>query len=338
MTDPQLIARYLEDQCTEEEAAQVLDWLQTAEGMAYIDAYLLQEVVEVEKTLQADLAELQVPKSQPLAKEAPQKQIHYRQRHTDPVVRIYRAVALTLVLALLAMAFWYFPKPEAQPVAAVSGQVKTNPAGQKSTLFLPDGTKVHLNAASTLRYAPDFGQKERRVFLQGEAFFEVAHDPARSFVVKTLHTETQALGTSFNVKAYEGMHESSISLVEGKVQVLCHYHQEASALLLEPGERVRVEHKAFRMDKSSFDWQEEVGWKEGWMVFKHATFQEVTEKLSVWYGARFDWDPREVQPLRFTGSFQHESLKNILENMSVATNFGYVIEGKTVKIVPQKKD
>ena len=122
--------------------------------------------------------------------------------------RLWHRIAASLLIISLALAGIYLLKgsPEsALPITVATDQTeeRANPAGQKSVLFLSDGTKVWLNAVSKISYIKDFsGQATRDVYLEGEAYFEVAHDAKKPFIVHTSSIQITVLGTSFNVKSY----------------------------------------------------------------------------------------------------------------------------------------
>lgn len=157
----------------------------------------------------------------------------------------------------------------------------TTPVGGQFRLTLPDGTKVWLNAATTIRYPEWFTGDQRRVELNGEAYFEVAKNEKQPFLV-TIPGETaiSVLGTHFNVMSYPAENSKEITLLEGKVAV---QHADQHALLA-PGMQARIENGKLE-HRSGADLEEVTGWKEGQFVFHDATIEQIMRQVERWYGA-----------------------------------------------------
>ena len=221
-------------------------------------------------------------------------------------------------------------KQQKEPGAVVSNLVqKSNPLGVKSRHILPDGSTVYLNAASSIEYPKTFGADARVVQLQGEAFFQVAKDANRPFRVLSEEFEVVVLGTTFNVNA--NLQSPEVALVEGKVKVMTGLPDHS--LELAPGQMAIFDKDENTLTATTFDAAYITGWKDGYLIFKDATLDEVIEKLHVWYGIDIavsnksksgDWS--------YTGNFQNESLENVLLNMSILRNFDYVIKNDSLMI------
>lgn len=159
--------------------------------------------------------------------------------------------------------------------------------GHQYQVTLADGSKVWLNASSTLRFPVSFtGQKERRVFLEGEAYFEVAKSASVPFFVVTDNQEIKVLGTHFNVKSDRGSNGSATTLLEGAVRV-------NNAINLAPGEQLKVTQSGMR--KSKVDVTEAIAWKNGYFLFDGIPFSDVMAELERWYD--FDVEFKGSVPL-----------------------------------------
>ncbi|MEM1138211.1 MAG: FecR domain-containing protein, partial [Bacteroidota bacterium] len=148
---------------------------------------------------------------------------------------------------------------------------KYNPAGRKSTIKLPDGSIIKLNSESSIKFPERFTTNTREIELKGEAFLEITKDPSKPFIVKTGNIRTKVLGTSFNIKAIPDTETVKIALVEGAVQVTD--YQSNMDIFLKPGEMVTAKPENFQ--KSHFDYNTEIGWKDGLLVFKDASPKEI---------------------------------------------------------------
>ncbi|MEP0937866.1 MAG: FecR domain-containing protein [Cyclobacteriaceae bacterium] len=207
---------------------------------------------------------------------------------------------------------------------------KVTSKGQKSTIHLPDGTKVFLNSLSSLSYQSNYNDTDRRVTLTGEAFFEVAKDATRPFVVETKHLNTTALGTSFNVKAASRL-TCHVSLHTGKVKVELNGKHRGEEFLL-PGEEVNYQFGDDELEKEDFDIETAALWRKGIIYLDETSFKETIELLEHWYGVTFMIEGDLPDDLECTGRFENDYLSNVLSGLGYALDFQYRIEGKEVHL------
>jgi ferric-dicitrate binding protein FerR (iron transport regulator) len=208
---------------------------------------------------------------------------------------------------------------------------KENPAGQKSKLFLPDGTEVWLNAESKLEYLENFSDSIRLVLLSGEAFFEVTHDSLRPFQVQTGKIVTQVIGTSFNINAFPENNNISVNLVSGKVKVQNNNNQQS--VHLDPGEAVRIDLQTQQLTSYLFDELAATGWRNGLLQFTEAGSSEIINRLARWYGVSIAVEGTPPADWQFSGAFENESLKNVLEVMQYSRDFRFELKNKNLKII-----
>ncbi|MEK6479337.1 FecR domain-containing protein [Catalinimonas sp. 4WD22] len=241
-------------------------------------------------------------------------------------------VAASVLIALAFCLSYFFGEMDRQLLLINKESefvTKVNSWGQRSTIYLSDGTEVHLNAGSSIAYKKDFAENERMVTLHGEAFFEVSKDLKRPFRVVSARVITEALGTSFNVHAYD-TNQVEVALVTGKVSVDITADTKAR-LLLHPGEGA-----SFQSDKGlskyHFNPQQVLSWKEGIIYFKNADEFTVFNTLEQWYGVRFKKTNRTKKDWDYTGTFAKKSLEYVLLSMAFAMNFEYEITQKEVII------
>ncbi|MFD2556239.1 FecR family protein [Sphingobacterium tabacisoli] len=169
------------------------------------------------------------------------------------------------------------------------------PIGTESKILLPDGTRVWLNAASELTFAKQLGKKNRTVFLQGEAYFEVAKQPidAQHFATFEVHSEkqvVQVLGTKFRIKSYLGEPIASTSLYEGavKLQTLNASNHADKTVLLKPGQQGLFDRETNLLDFKNISESEPQTWRDGYFSFQAATLEDVCQQLARWYPVRFE--------------------------------------------------
>ena len=254
-----------------------------------------------------------------------------RSRQTRTWRRSRWAVAATfaLIITMGYLAYRFSPTPLNQP-GEVTQIVKTTLSGEKSTVTLPDGTKVKLNSGTALRYTDQFSDDVRHVYLSGEAFFEVVKDPEHPFVVETGHFSTTVLGTSFNVRAFEGQ-RAEVTLVEGKVKV----QQGDSDIYLAPSDQLTYNPGTDELNKQQVDVARWVAWKEGTLVFDRMTLAEALPQLERWYGVTITLENQAAgQCLISRGKYKQQSLRQVLESFRfmLNENINFEINDKTVKI------
>ena len=177
---------------------------------------------------------------------------------------------------------------DAVPSPSMSFNKIETPRGGQYKVLLPDGTAVWLNAASSLKYPASFGQlKERRVMLFGEAYFEVAHNKQKPFVVEAGGQEIKVLGTHFNVNAYADEPQKRTTLLQGSVQV----SNGGRILLLHPGEQSQFSSHSFT--SGSADIQTATGWKNGRLAFSRTDIRQVLREIARWYDIEIEYSGAE---------------------------------------------
>jgi len=183
-------------------------------------------------------------------------------------------------------------------------------------IVLDDGTKVHLNAASQLKYPVAFPGSERTVYLQGEAYFEIAPDKKRPFYVITNGMKVRQYGTQFNINAYPG-ELAEVVLVKGSIGVLT---GEKEQMLL-PGQLAEFDTENHQLTIKEVDVESYIAWNQGRFFFDNKTLKEIMDILSRWYDVDIQFVNNEVQQLHFTGSLdRYSTIEPIIQAISSAAN------------------
>ncbi|WP_020531880.1 FecR family protein [Flexithrix dorotheae] len=243
-------------------------------------------------------------------------------------------VAASLLVLLISVYFmWNYQNPPEEKVIDPELLIeKVVPTGSKLTLKLNDGTSVKLNAESKLRFPQHFSDINRVVYLEGEAFFDVKRDTLRPFIIKTGQTQTTVLGTSFNIRAYKGELNEQISVVTGKVLVKNLNAEEGDTLHLLPNQEAILNVEKNNLYKGQFKYEERLGWKEGKIYFEDAGFHEILSRLQRWYGVKIETNLTQKIEKGYTGQYENESLKTVLEAISFSLGFQFEIKDKKVRI------
>ncbi|PSL06522.1 FecR family protein [Cecembia rubra] len=212
-------------------------------------------------------------------------------------------------------------------IVKVEWVVHNVPKGQKSVFILTDGTRITANAETVLKHLKNFETDRREIFLEGEAYFEVAKDEKKPFSVHAGGLVTTALGTAFNIKAIENK-DLKISLLEGKVKVASPAEEE----FLLPGKAAIYSVGKQKIKITEFDEEEVMAWTKKIIYLKEMDIKEVFEILGRWYGVDIQLMNLPKKDIKVTGKYQDQTLKNLLSGLSYSAGFKYEINAKQVKI------
>ncbi len=224
-----------------------------------------------------------------------------------------------------------------QPVAASTTAAPvfnkiTTPKGGQFQVILPDGTKVWLNAASSLRYPTAFNGNIRTVELSGEAYFDVAPSARQPFHVKVPGSramDIEVLGTEFNINAYEDEPSNATTLVNGKVRVADAAHQT----LLQPGQQALLYENSSRITVQPADLNEVTAWKDGLFSLQDADINDIMRQISRWYDVDIIYEGHIQQ--KFVGRIpRNMKLSDVLKVLESTGWVHFTVSGRTVKVTP----
>lgn len=260
--------------------------------------------------------------------------------------RVPRVAALAAGITLAAAAY-YWLSPHNHSTLDAGRLIARN--GEKIRQLLPDSTFVWLNAGTQLHYASDFGRTTREVYLEGEAFFEVAPDKNRPFLVHAGKVTVKVLGTSFNVRAYTKDSVVETTLIKGRVEVQLR-NGHGKPILLSPNEKLTVpaatpaaetmrtqtaaENVTYSVqplvhqnDSTEYN---EVAWIDGKLVFWNEPFEEVAEKMQRWYDVQIHFNRDGLKQEILSGTFEHETIEQALKILELTTRFSFTRNGKDI--------
>lgn len=199
----------------------------------------------------------------------------------------------------------------------------STPRGGEYQITLSDGTKVWLNAASSIRFPTIFIGPKRAVEITGEAYFEVSHNEHLPFEVATRGTSIEVLGTSFNVNAYEDEQHVSTSLIEGSVRIIT--KNGGAPQLLRPGQQARVNQTGKLSVLNNMDVEEVLGWKNGLFVFKSNDLHSIMRQISRWYDIDIKYNGNV--DMRFTGQItRNDNVSKVFEKLELTGELRFRVE------------
>lgn len=231
------------------------------------------------------------------------------------------AIMLPLMIAVASYFVFYIPPQDC---------IILSEKGQKSQVFLPDGTHVWLNSGSKLIYSTDFSKRKRRVRIEGEAFFDVTEDKQNKFIVETGLANIIVHGTAFNVSAYREDENIEISLLNGKVSIENPVDKQIVAVM-RPNQQVTIDKKDFSLLVTDCDARLISLWTQNMLKFENAPVNEVIKKLEQWYG--LDIHVENFNPeTRYGFTLKSESIREMLDLINKITPLTYQVNGKEVYI------
>jgi transmembrane sensor len=240
------------------------------------------------------------------------------------ILKLAAAIAFFIILSTGAL---YFLNIFGEKKHDIVWNEKITEYGQKASIDLSDGTKISLNAGSKLKYPNKFNGNPREVFLEGEAYFDVAHNPQKPFIIHTGEIYSTVLGTKLNIKAFPDEKDISISLVEGKVKVTKENLSEKQAeLLLKPMQQITLNKESEEYTLCFFDLQQTTGWKDNVLIFNNISFDKVLNQLERSFGVKFELNDNSMKYIKINANFKNESLTTIVKSLAKLTKLQYKIE------------
>jgi len=207
--------------------------------------------------------------------------------------------------------------------------------GAEFRIILSDGTKVHLNSDSRLEYPTLFNEKERKVYLKGEAYFEVARDESKPFIVCVGSTEIKVLGTVFNINARQP-ESVRTTLVSGSVSVKSRILDE---FLLKPGHTAIVDPIKGSLDIDDRDIQCYIGWETGNYMFEERSLSEILNELAIWYDLTIEYQTKQADQETFTGNLSRNiSIEKLIQLIERTNYLSLELKGKTLVVKNKESD
>ena len=242
-------------------------------------------------------------------------------------VRIAAAAVIAAVLLAGGLTTVLLSKRLAQPVTVVTQ------LGERSQVVLPDGTKVWLNSSSSVEYVAPFFSRQRRVKMEGEAYFEVEHDRRAPFVVSTNGLDIEVLGTRFNIRNDDNEHRVTTVLLEGAVKAYASGREQAS-VRLHPAQQLVFDTRTHAMRLTDCPSAERsINWIDGRFCFEHDTFGEIVAELKRYYNVDIRFMDNRLRDMRFSGHFRVEDgIYHIMSVLQLTYKFNYRIAGNDIEL------
>lgn len=321
--DKHTIDRTLDNTATPEEARQVIRWFATPEGTTYLSDLINQDM----ERIQPGCEELYAGRSIP--SEDMYRYIINRIRLQKRKRLFFRAAAVLLPVLFLLGQLWYVDK-RIDLFAGTSYEEVYVPKGERMQLVFQDGSKALLNAETRIKYPRKFGFSQRKVELEGEAFFEISPNKGRPFVVDLKEVNVKVLGTTFNVKAYPADPDIFVTLETGKVELADNISRLA---YLKPGEKATYNRETGVCKISRPEnIEQNSAWKRNQIMFHNTPLPEVITILSRRYDVQFEVTDSAVLHYTYTLTSTNQKLGPILKDLEKITPVQFIEEYGIIKI------
>ena len=333
--DWKLLVRYVSGECSERDEAAIRAWIEADEARRHLAEELRaawEAAQERTDPLDVDASWERMDRKVREAakiKRLPTSHVpatNRPSRRPRPLVTrsLKGVVVVAVVLLAVLVAVWQGGRTSE---ATSEPRAFTTLPGQRATVTLTDGTHVRLNADSELTVPAAFAEDRREVRLRGEAFFEVAEDASRPFLVHAGGAAVEVLGTTFGIRAYT---DGAAHVIVTEGQVVVRPERESEAAVLQPRQVAVVTGGRIEAVRRDVVLEPYLAWTEGRLLFDKAPFDEVAARLERWYGLRVRLDGPAEEVSRLNAAFRDEPLHEILGNIAAALNLRYERDRKTV--------
>ncbi|MDR1091043.1 MAG: FecR family protein [Prevotella sp.] len=299
--DRSTLYRFFEGNCTEDEIKEVRNWIEISP--------------ENKKTFYHESSVFDAAtllSSGALSSDCPKRPIRMR-----ILARELLKIAATIFVMLSCVGLWQYAGKQGQEQ---SMSIINVPAGKNANLVLPDGTKVWMNARTTIKYPSSFGKNKRDIFLDGEAYFEVTSDESKPFIVHAKAYDINVLGTKFNVDAYSFRPDFVVSLMEGSLKIKS--VTDSGSLLLKPSQLAYLANN--KMLSAPITDYNPYRWREGLICFDNILFPELMKLFEKYYDIDICIENNLVKDYICTGKFrQTDGIDYALNILKKDINFKY---------------
>ncbi|MFH5885409.1 FecR domain-containing protein [Halalkalibaculum sp. DA3122] len=352
--------RYLNGECSEEEKRHIEEWMRKdLENKQVVDELRRILSVQPEKELNSDtqmawrklankIKESSREKTDKPANDDQRSEKKYVFQHSASrrtaastknknYLKYFVRAAAVMLIALVGI--YFFINPGALSTSDASKNVSMKEVVTKraheAELSFSDGTKVVLNAESKIRFPEQFQANTRKVFLEGEAYFEVAHLPDSPFIVQTNGAEVTVLGTQFNVKARPEESQISVAVADGKVSLASKSSSEETIgeeVILGANQMSVIKSGAAPIEPASVNIEKHLAWLRGDFAFDEEPFVNVLKEWERRFDVNFIVEDASLKSVKFSGEFRRESLNEMLQLTSQSLNFNYERQNNTIII------
>lgn len=339
----ELLARYLSRECTTQEYIEVESWLRISEEHVeqlknyeriWADAQQLNKLdIEFDSALDWSVLQNRIEAEDLSVEEQTPMLITSRATALNRNISYFSRIAAILSLVFLVGFYGsqFFVQVPTEQNEAVLKEISMK-KGQRGSVTLSDGTLVSLNSESSITLPDRFKSDVREVYLNGEAFFEVAKNEEKPFKIYVNGTVIEVLGTSFAVRAFPDDESVRTTVVEGLVSFRSQDEDISEGVLLSAGDLGEFNLKRKKISKEFIENLDPyISWKEGYLTFEQASMTEVRKQLERKYDIEVVFEDSNIELLELTAELKSRSLRNVLETISLSLGLEFELDQEIVR-------
>ncbi len=304
-----IIEKTLNNTATPEESRVVVRWFATREGMEFLNMRMDADLLKIESSSPENMIDHPIP-----SLEMYESIMRLIRKHRQKKIWL-RVAAIVIPLLLLVGQFWYINQ-HVDLLSDTQIEEVTVPNGEKLQVKFQDGSQVTLNSGTTMKYPEKFGFSERKIELNGEAFFDITPNPHRPFIVNIRGIKIKVLGTTFSVKAYSTENDVTIALETGKIFI---YTDTQDVGHLTPGEKAVLDQKNHKWRITKSDVAKSFLWKEDIISFENTPLLDVLHTLTRQYNVEFQLADSAALRYSYTLTSSKKNITNILSELEKIT-------------------
>ena len=322
-----LLECFMRGETSPDEEQILSDWLHSQEAKEQLSNYYQETWKGSNNKLIAEVQGRMFERVKSQMHNAVQELNRRKQKRTMRIRRLFQYAAVILLIIIAGIGGHLYTVSQTEPTATDKSYLVQTEKGQRANITLPDGTVVWLNSYTQLHYNANYGATQRVVSLIGEAYFEVAKDKEKPFIVETAGMNVEALGTTFNVKAYREDSQIIETLFSGSVRV----SSDRDNVILSPDENATFERRSGKLaihkpDNSSYAKM----WRNNDLVFNGETLEEIAVLLNRMYNVQIAFKSERIKQYCFSGVICNNSLDNVIELISLTSPITYETRGDTI--------
>lgn len=331
--DKGIIEGYFNNTCTAEEARQVLSWFETSEGRAFLKKKLDSDIDEIEqdqiKSMVSELDSAKLLQSIRQRIQLEEEPAHQNKRDTIKI--LFKTAASVLVIITASLFYYTAYQPITQEPKRPTPVHYATADDQQKEVTLSDGTTIRLNSNSEIRISNDYLELTRQVELEGEAYFDVSHNPEKPFLIHANETKIEVLGTSFNVRTVAEENEVQLAVIEGSVSFSSWEGTlTKESVVLKTGQFAYVDLERHVIDVEEFAVNNYLFWMKGRLVFEELPLKQVCTQLNRLYDVRCDYADVMIGDLKLTADFSGDTLEKTLSVIALSLDITYKKSGDQI--------
>lgn len=324
----EITTKYLTGQCSEEELIQVNNWMKESEENTR-QIFRMERIYHLGKFGQYASEQRMLRAEKQLYKRLDdEKSRQNKIRHIYHWMKYAAIIIVTLIIGG-GISYWFYQNDNGQQILVAIAD-----KGIVKEVILPDGTKVWLNNGATLKYPREFSEKERKVHLDGEAYFEVTKNRHKPFTVQSDAMRVRVLGTIFNFKCNKNCRVAEATLIEGEIEVKG--NREEGQIILTPGQRAELNKNNGRLTVKQVDAKLDAVWHDNLIPFQKADIFTIAKALERFYDVKIILSPDIQANKTYSGVLRKKSnIDSVLKSLQNSIPIDYKIVGNNIFISPK---